>query len=170
MSETEVSVLRRPGDLIFTSGNEIMTVPVATVSTTYEVGDPVVINDDGKAVLATSSNFDNTSGYGVIIHEGVTTGAALADEVVQIATGNAYVAMKANAVVRAFKQLSLSADGDVQQSARAAYTGSVTLAMINGIINWQKGIIGRSYGGPGEVVNPQSVAANGTVVVRLGHD
>ena len=78
--------------------------------------------------------------------------------------------MKAGAAVKAFRQLTLNADGEVIETTAATQAGAVTLAMINLIISWQKGIIGRSYGAPGGMRSPAAVANNGTVVVRLGSD
>ena len=115
-SQTEVTHLRDPGQLVFTTDNEIMSVPVAA-GVRIVPGDIVDFDDDGFAKVADPTTFDRTNGYGVCIHEGYdnrdghgpnTDGAGL----VQIATGNAYVVCTAATTgIVAFRQLRLASGG-----------------------------------------------------------
>ena len=174
MSETEVTNIRNPGDLIFSLDNEIMTIPVKA-GENIAPGNIVSIDDNNYAVKGINTNTDASKGYGVCIFEGANnTSGASGDLLVQIATGNAYVACKAGAVVKPFKNIRVDANSSVVD-VEIVDVGAVTTVaqakteMIK-ILGYMRYTIGRSYGNPGEMVNPKSVANNGVVVVRLGRD
>lgn len=174
MSGMEVSDIRNPGDLIFSLDNEIMAVPVKA-GENIQPGNGVIIDDDNYAVKGNAADFDTSKGYGVCIHEGANnTGGANGALLIQIATGNAYVAMKAGGVVQPFKKLKLNSDSEVVESTITAVPNTVTLSTAQtallALSNYIQKTLGTSYGNPGEMVKPGDVADNGTVVVRLGLD
>ena len=160
-SETEVSNIIQRGSLVFSSDNEIITVKVAA-SQTLIPGDGVILKL-GVASKATASNRNILTGFGVVIHEGVTTGTGTNTSVVQIATGNAYVVCEAAGIIQPIHMVQFTDDGEVAQSTLSA---TADISTIRTFVH--EGVIGRSYGNPGEMVNPSAVAANGLVVVRLG--
>ncbi len=173
MSETEVTNIRNPGDLVFSIDNEIMAVPLA-LNQTIVPGDVVVVGGTGnEASIATSTNIDSSKGVGVCIFEGGIRGATGSEEVlIQIATGNAYVVCKATGTIKPFENIKVGAVGATTQ-------GSVVASLIPGTItatnlgSYVKETIGRSYGNPGEMVKPGNVvgtaAAPLPLVVRLGN-
>ena len=146
-----------------------MTVPVKT-GTSLVPGDAVtfVTPTAGGAVAAKAGAAPNfISGYGVVIHEGsaAPAGETAADtdsgRLVQIATGNAYVAMRTGGNIDPFGIVTTDADSNIIKITGIGSTVVTAIAFI-------KGVLGRSYGAPGEMVNPGRVAGTSIAVVRLG--
>lgn len=196
-SSTEVENLRNKGDLIFSVDNEIMTVEVAA-SQNLAVGDIIKINATGYAVKITNSNtFNRNQGYGVVIHEGADNSSGEnGDLLVQIATGNAYVALETFTDILPLHQVSVTVVTDARSTSTATAQGLTSTTGISSSIggntqalitaelakihNYVQGVVGRSYGAPGQMVRPAEVeGTNSTstgldggaiVVVRLGFD
>ena len=175
MSATEVTNLRKPGDLVFSLDNEIMTVSLAS-GVNATPGKAVTFDSNNYAILATDSNLDITKGVGIVIHEGAdNTDGADGDKLVQIATGNAYVVMEAGGAISPFNDISVDSNSDAVSytlGTIASGTDFDTISEIGGevekIWNYVKCHVGKSYGKPGEMVNPGNVADGDPVVVRLG--
>lgn len=175
MSGTEVTTLRKPGDLIFSTDNEIMTVGVKANVDLSTIGKVVTFDANNFAQLATPTNLDVSKGIGVVIHEGAdNTGGSDGDKLVQIATGNAYVAGSAGGVIHPFKNVTVNTTSDfvelVLGNAPAVATLGNVGAAVTALHNFLKRVVGRSYGNPGEMVSPTNVTNNNAVVVRLGKD
>ena len=177
MSGMEVSDIRNPGDLIFSLDNEIMTVAVLA-GQNIQPGDPVSFNlGNNFARKGTDANVDVSEGFGVCIHEGFndTGGTVNGRGVIQIATGNAYVAVTAGAIIKPFKNVKVSSASKFVTSAitivAAAFADqAASRAAVAALSNYVRDTVGRCYGNPGEMVKPGNVAADGVAIVRLGRD
>ncbi len=167
-SETEVSALRKPGDLIFSLDNEIVSVQLRTGQEVVP-GDVVGIDSSNLWVKSDGTNIKASDGYGVVIHEGLddsdNSDAATAAGLIQIATGNAYVAIETGAIVKPHRKVKTNSSGKIIESH--INSTSTTVAHIATYLNET---IGKCYGNPGEQTIQTSVASGGTAVVRLGLD
>lgn len=170
ISATEVSNLRRRGALIFSTDNEIMTVGV-TSGQTLVPGDPImIIGTTGFASKATAAGLNIQEGYGVVIHEGIASPGTdtNGDKIVQIATGNSYVAMEAAGEIYPFRTVTVSGtSGDIVKTDDLSAPASIA---VNAVATYIGTTIGRYYGKPGEMVKPTKCADNDIIVVRLGSD
>ena len=175
MSSMEVSDLRKPGQLIFSSDNEIMTVALKA-GENIQPGDPVSIDANNYAVKGTAATVNASEGFGVCIHEGYdNTNGASGAGIVQIATGNAYVAVTAGAAIKPFKHVKINSSSKFVTAQIAVVTATfadlaATRTAVAALSDYVKDVIGRCYGNPGEMVKPSSVIADGVAIVRLGRD
>lgn len=195
-SGTEVDHLRQPGQLVFSTDNEIMSVEVKA-GENIRPGDVVAFDGD-YAIVADPANFDSSTGFGVCIHEGFDNRAGFGPNtdgggLVQIATGNAYViCTAATGGIKPFTRLRLAAGGASIARNEAGHAvpasnrltagasgfttvdanadGATTAAAINRIQEFLTETVGRFYGIPGGQVRPQPSTTGGVIVVRLGAD
>ena len=169
VSETEVTEIRRVGDLAFTVGNEIITVGVAH-NQILVPGDVVTLSDEGLASKQGVTVLNANKGYGVVIHDSITTPAAEADltgdEQIQIAIGNTYIALQAVDEIAPLAVVSTTTTAEMAgKIAEIGIDATPTLAELKIFL---EGKLGRYIGHPGEVIKPTKSAADDIIIVRLG--
>ena len=156
MSATEVTNLRKPGDLVFSLDNEIMTVSLAA-GVNAKPGKAITFDANNYAILANDSNLDTSKGVGVVIHEGAdNTGGSDGDKLIQIATGNAYVVMEAGGAISPFNDVSVDSNSDVVSYTLVTIASGTDFDSVSevgteleSLWNYVKCHVGKSYGKPG---------------------